>query len=173
MNKILRLITLAILSTSLLAPNISFAAKQPTACTLVSGTLVQKPHKPVFKFNAATKYSNNGYPMSHTQFYIQDGSGQLYKIVMDNLFYNYLSNAQATMNSDSGIEADFTRRFPAGSPVEACGKLYQRNNQLALHFVHPSGCEKTKFNGFLHINGVDIAANQEYCGNCGCKITYN
>lgn len=150
-----------------------FAIRTPQPCTLVSGTLVQKKHKPVFQFNNARQYSDNGYPMSHTQFYIQDGNGLTYKIVVDNLFYNYMSGAQVNLNSDGGIIADFSRRFPLGSSVEACGKVYRRNNTLALHFVHPSGCDKTPFNGFLHINGTDITGNLAYCGGCACKVNYN
>ena len=111
--------------------------------------------------------------MSHTQFYIQDGNGMTYKIVVDNLFYNYVSSAQASLNSDGGIIADFTRRFPLGSPVEACGKVYQRSSTMALHFVHPSACDKTKFDGFLRINGVEVTGNLAYCGSCACKVSYN
>lgn len=150
-----------------------FAEKLTKPCTLVSGTIVQKGRKPVFQFYNARQYSNNGYPMSHTQFYIQDGNGMTFKIVVDNLFYDYVSSAQASLNSDGGIIADFTRRFPVGSPVEACGKIYQRSNTMALHFVHPSGCEKTKFDGFLRINGADVTDNLAYCGSCACKVSYN
>lgn len=162
-----------IVALMLLLSGNGFAERITKPCTLVSGTIVQKGRKPIFQFNNAHQYSNNGYPMTHTQFYIQDGNGMSYKIVVDNLFYNYVSNAQANLNSDGGIIADFSRRFPVGSPVEACGKVYQRGSVTSLHFVHPSGCDKTRFDGFLHINGVDVTGNLAYCGSCACKVSYN
>lgn len=151
-------------------PNFSYAAKQPQACSLVSGTLVQLQGKPLFKFNTSSKLNLNNYPMTHTQFFIRDGSGETYKIVVDNLFYKHLSLAQASSVRDVGIVDDFTRNYALGSTVEACGKVMRRNGDIGLHFVHPSGCGKTEFNGFLRINGIDITNNLTYCGGCACKI---
>jgi hypothetical protein len=110
--------------------------------------------------------------MSHTQFYIDSGR-VVYKVVVDNLFYTNLTDIQANSHDDVGIIDDFTRRYPVGSSVEACGKVSKSGGNFALHFVHPSACDKVKFNGFLHINGQDVTANQRYCGNCGCKVSYN
>ena len=163
---------LILIGGALFAAN-SFAAKAPQSCTLVSGTLVQLPQKQVFKFNKARSYNNTGYPMTHTQFYIKDAQGEIYKVVMDNLFYTNLTVAQSSMNSDAGIIDDFTRRYAVGSSVEACGKIYHRGADTGIHFVHPSGCEKTKFNGFLHINGLDVSSNSRYCNACSCQVSYN
>lgn len=145
-------------------------SKRPKSCSLVSGTLVQLQGKPLFKFNTARKFNANNYPMTHTQFFIRDSSGETYKIVVDNLFYKNLSLAQASSVSDVGIIDDFTRNYALGSSVEACGKIAQRNGDLVLHFVHPSGCGEVNFNGFLRINGVDITNNLTYCGSCNCSL---
>ncbi len=169
MNKVAKLVLL----TLTVLPCIVFAGQVPLQCSLVSGKIIELPHKPVFKFMGSSKNSRSKYTMSHTQFFIEDGNGTIYKVVVDNLFYNYITNPQASINRDIGISADFKRRFPVGSSVEACGKLFQRGKNPGIHFVHPSGCAKTNFDGFLRINGADITNNLEYCGNCGCRLNYN
>lgn|GEM_PF-2798189 len=146
------------------------AKSTPKQCTLISGTITQLPGKPIFKFNSAHSYSNNGYPMTHTQFFIKAGDGQTYKIVVDNLFYKDISLAQVSSLRDVGIISDFTRNYPLGSNVEVCGKVFSQNGKTGIHFVHPSACDSNAFNGFLRINGVDVTNNQNYCGNCACKI---
>lgn len=167
-SKFLRVILLML---TINLPAFSYAAKPPQACSLVSGTLVQLQGKPLFKFNTSHKFNANNYPMTHTQFFIRDGSGETYKIVVDNLFYKNLSLAQASSIRDVGIIDDFKRNYALGSTVEACGKVMQRSGDLGLHFVHPSGCEQTKFNGFLRINGTDVTNNLTYCGACSCKVS--
>ena len=147
----------------------SAASRPPAQCSLVSGILLQLPGKPLFKFKRAQRHNNSYYPLSHTQLFIQDAQGVIVKIVFDNLFYINLTNAQARANRDIGLIADLTHHYPAGSVVEACGKVYRPRNKVELHFVHPSACAKNAFNGFLHIGGSDISANFKYCGACGCS----
>lgn len=130
---------------------------------------MQLNNKPVFKFNPSTRRAQLTYPLSHTQFFMRSSNGQVYRVVMDNLFYTYLSNAQAGSNRDNGIIADFTRRWPLGTAVEACGKLVASSTPT-VHFVHPSLCPATKFSGFLHLGGLDISTNTKYCSNCACKL---
>lgn len=151
-------------------PASSFAASYQQQCTLVDGKIVKLPRNPVFRFNSSKKYSNNNYPMTHTQFFIETGNGETYKVVVDNLFYNNLSQDQAISNSDMGIIADFNRNFKVGDNVSACGKPFDKDGKLGLHFVHPSACHETKFNGFLRINGEDITSNTKYCDSCSCKL---
>ena len=165
-SKFLRVIVLMV---AISLPAFSYAAKQPQACSLVSGTLVQLQGKPLFKFNTAHKFNANNYPMTHTQFFIRSVNGETYKIVVDNLFYKHLSLAQASSVRDVGIIDDFNRNYALGSTVEVCGKVTRRSGDLSLQFVHPSGCEQVKFNGFLRINGMDVTNNLTYCGVCSCK----
>jgi hypothetical protein len=167
MRRLLRLVFLMVIVN---LPALSYASKQPQACTLVSGTLVQLQGKPLFKFNTSHKFNTSNYPMTHTQFFIRSGNGENYKIVVDNLFYKNLSLAQAGSVRDVGIIDDFKRSYHLGSTVEACGKVIHTSGDLGLHFVHPSGCEQTKFNGFLRINGIDVTNNLTYCGGCSCKV---
>ena len=168
MRRLLRLVFLMVIVN---LPALSYASKQPQACTLVSGTLVQLQGKPLFKFNTSHKFNTSNYPMTHTQFFIRSGNGETYKIVVDNLFYKNLSLAQASSVRDVGIIDDFKRSYHLGSTVEACGKVIHTSGDLGLHFVHPSGCEQTKFNGFLRINGIDVTNNLTYCGGCSCKVS--
>lgn len=148
----------------------SYAKPAQKQCTLINGTLIQLPGKPVFKFNSSHKYSNNGYPMTHTQFFIKTGDGQIYKVVVDNLFYKDISLAQVSSLRDVGVTTDFSRNYPLGSNVDACGKIFKNNGNPGIHFVHPSACNSTGFNGFLRINGVEISNNQNYCADCACKV---
>lgn len=166
-----RLIRGFIIVILLVGANFSFAARAPQSCTLVSGTLIQMPNKPVFKFNTARKVNAQNYPMTHTQFFIKDGNGETYKIVLDNLFYNNLTLAQASSAKDNGIINDLKSRYSPGSSVVACGKIFKSSGKLGLHFVHPRACEQTKFDGFLRINGNEIANNLNFCGACSCKFT--
>lgn len=158
---------------ALLLPGLAFADETFEQCTLLSGTLIQLPKHPVFKFVKAAKYSRNNYPMTHIQFFIKANNEQAYKVVVDNLFYTNLTNSQAQINRDVGITADFKHRYPLGSNVEVCGKVYNKGHNPGIHFVHPSACITTKFNGFLRINGADITHNLQYCGNCGCSAKSN
>lgn len=168
MNILKKLFLAAIISGSFLLAN---AQKIPKQCTLISGTIIQLPGKPVFKFNPAKNYSNTGYPMTHTQFFIKDANGETYKVVVDNLYYRNITLAQLSSLRDVGIISDFSQNYPLGSSVEACGKVFKSNGKLGIHFVHPSGCNQNSFNGFLRINGTDIANNENYCGGCACKVS--
>ncbi|MEN9946066.1 MAG: hypothetical protein RLZZ293_452 [Pseudomonadota bacterium] len=160
-----------IFSLGIIASPLSFANQATKSCSFVSGKLIKFENKPVFQFNRARSNNQTNYPMSHSQFFIQDSNGKIYKIVLDNLFYSNLTSAQATSNTNKGIIEDLTRRYPVGSNVDACGKLYQRHGKVGLHFVHPSACSTTKFNGFLRINSQDIANNHRYCDGCACKLS--
>lgn len=142
---------------------------QAEQCTLIHGKIAKVPRQPVFRFTKAKKYSNNNYPMTHTQFFINADDGNTYKVVVDNLFYNYLSPEQLSSNEDDGVINDFNNRFKVGDDVNACGKTFEKNGKLGIHFVHPSACSTTHFNGFLRINGNAITNNAAYCGGCNCK----
>ena len=138
-------------------------------CQLTSGTIIKEPRNPLFKFTKSKKNSSDNYPMTHTQFFIKSDDGQTHKIVVDNLFYKYITPEQAQSNEDINIINDFNHRIKIGDNVSACGKIFDKNNKLGLHFVHPSNCSKTNFNGFLKINGQDITNNKQYCTACSCK----
>ncbi|RTK95617.1 MAG: hypothetical protein EKK64_06340 [Neisseriaceae bacterium] len=138
-------------------------------CQLVTGKIVKIPRNPVFKFTKAKKYSKDNYPMTHTQFFIHADDGNDYKVVVDNLFYKYISPEQITSNEDVNVINDFNNRFKVGDNVSACGKTFDKNDKLGIHFVHPSNCSTTQFNGFLKINGQDITNNNSYCTSCSCK----
>lgn len=145
---------------------------QAEQCTLVHGKIAKIPRHPVFRFIKAKKYSKNNYPMTHTQFFINADDGNTYKIVVDNLFYDYITSSQISSNEDDGIVSDFNNRFKVGDDVNACGKPFEKNGKVGLHFVHPSACGATKFNGFLRINGSGITNNTTYCGECACKLKH-
>lgn len=144
---------------------------QAEQCQLIHGKIAKIPHNPIFRFTKAKKYSNNNYPMTHTQFFIHADDGKTYKIIVDNLFYNFLSPQQLSSNYDVGIITDFNKRFKVGDDVTACGRSFDKDGKYGLHFVHPSGCETTKFNGFLRINGSNLTNNVKYCMNCNCKTS--
>ncbi len=146
-----------------------FANENNYNCQLISGKIIKAPRNQLFKFTKAKKNSTNNYPMTHTQFFIQSDDNQTYKIIVDNLFYKYISPQQASSNEDVGIINDFSTRFKIGDNVSACGKTIDKNDKLAMHFVHPSNCATTHFNGFLKINGQNISNNNEYCNSCSCK----
>lgn len=142
---------------------------QAEQCTLVHGKIAKIPRHPVFRFIKAKKYSNNNYPMTHTQFFITADDGNTYKIVVDNLFYSYITNSQASSNEDDGIINDFNKRFKVGNDVNVCGKPFEKNGKLGMHFVHQISCDTMQFNGFLRVNGSSITDNTKYCTACNCK----
>ena len=137
-------------------------------CVLVSGTIIQNNNEPVFKFMKSHKYNKDNYVLSHTRFFIHGFDGNNYEIMMNNLFYTWVTSSQVIANRDIGITANMRHNYPVGSDVVACGKLVHSNGQKKLHFVHPSGCYKTKFNGYLKINGSVITDNKRYCDSCSC-----
>lgn len=161
----------AVFVLSLAGFTINCFANQNTQynCQLISGKIIKAPRNPLFKFTKAKKYSSDNYPMTHTQFFIQSDNGDTHKIIVDNLFYKYTTPQQASSNEEIDIINDFNHRYKVGDSVSACGKTIDKNDKLSMHFVHPSNCTSTPFNGFLRINGQDITNNRNYCNACSCK----
>lgn len=149
-----------------------YALKYPKAtrgCTLVSGSLIQMPNRPLFKFNKAHQYNVQHYPQSHTYFYIRSADNQVYKVVLDNLYYAKISLAQLSANRDVGVIADLSASYPLASNVEVCGKLNKHAGQFTISATHSSNCLLKPYDGFLRINGQEISNNQNYCSACACQ----
>ena len=161
---------LFILSLGLIAQSFARSAKYSQECTLVAGKIIQQPGEPVFKFVKSHKYSTDNYLLTHTNFFIRGTDGNEYKIVMDNLFYTWITSTQAITNKDIGITENMRHNYPIGSDVVACGKPFNSDGQRGLHFVHSAACDKTQFSGYLRINGSDVMDNQHYCNSCNCKL---
>ncbi len=146
------------------------ALGEPQPCTLLAGKLIKPQGKPLFRFNSSRRHSRTGYLMTHTQFYLQTSHGQIYKVIMDNLYYHHLSRAQADSSRNLGITAQLAHRYQVGAPVEACGKLYTGPaGEIGLKFVYFSACAEHPFQGFLRINSEDLTGDGGfYCANCAC-----
>jgi hypothetical protein len=142
------------------------------SCTLISGKLIQQAGQPLFRFNNSHQKSHNGYFMTHTQFYLKSNSGQIYKVLLDNLFYLNLSPEQAISGTNLGITTELAARFSKGAPVEVCGKLFHASKgRIGVYAAHPSTCPSELINGFIRINNEDIVGDGlVYCALCACKI---
>jgi len=152
---------------------LSFAAHgyhrvKNTQCQLISGQIIQLANHQLFTFQASAKLNQNNYPLTHTKFYVQDNSGSTYEVIVDNLFYNKLTDRQASSNKNIDILDDFNSNYKVGDNVDACGKLITKGHKPAIHFVHRSECRSNQFDGYLKIKGVNITDSSKYCNQCSC-----
>ena len=155
------LLTISLIFTSLANASVHKSME----CKLISGTIIQKQNKPVYQFMPGKKHlANGGIVVTHTKFYIRDNNGVDHAIIMNNLFYSWVSDAQAGSNRDAGVIESLLHNYPLGSNVEACGKAVASGKLRGLKSVHAS-CNGQEFNGYLKINGSNVMDNTRF----GCQ----
>ena len=166
----IRNILFIILSCCMITQGYARSNKNLQECVLVTGKIVQNPSDPVFRFVKSHRYSTDNYVVSHTKFFINGSDGHQYEIIMNNLFYSWVSASQAITNKDIGITENMRHNYPIGSDVAACGIAFNHDGHRGVKSVHSSACDQTPFNGYLTINGSNIMDNKSYCNSCNCKL---